>query len=117
MSRKEQDKNLRRPGQPLILRFRGYFGREPTPGGNKILGPPFPPRGRPPPFNTAPVADSQRSLTRCSKRAHARITKGGGLIAVNRCCALRMASVHAGLACSSTSSRSPPRPSRQSRRS
>ena len=38
-------------------------------------------RGRHPPFITAPVADSQRSLTRCSKRALARIAKGGGLIA------------------------------------
>src|SRR6202035_717914 len=40
-------------------------------------------RGRHPPFKTAPVADSQRSLaTRCSKHAHARIAKGGGLLAV-----------------------------------
>src|SRR3981189_1016118 len=45
-------------------------------------------RGRHPPFKTAPVADSQRSLTRYSKLALARIAKGGGLIALH---ALRMA--------------------------
>ena len=35
--------------------------------GNKILTSAFSARGRHPPFKTAPVADSQRSLTRCSK--------------------------------------------------
>ena len=51
--------------------------------GTKFSFPHFLKRGRHPPFNTAPVADSQRSLTRCSKRAHARIAKGGGLIALH----------------------------------
>jgi hypothetical protein len=36
--------------------------------------------GRHPPFNTAPVADSQRSCDPLFKRAHARIAKGDGLI-------------------------------------
>jgi hypothetical protein len=45
---------------------------------NKIFVGEFLKRGRHPPFNTAPVADSQRSLTRCSTRAHARIAKGDG---------------------------------------
>ncbi len=35
--------------------------------GNKILTSAFSARGRHPPFKTAPVADSQRSLTRCSR--------------------------------------------------
>src|SRR5664279_5831242 len=48
---------------------------------NKSFMSAFSQRGRHPPFKTAPVADSQRSLTRCSKRALARIAKGGGLIA------------------------------------
>jgi hypothetical protein len=47
---------------------------------NKPPGPAFPMQGPYPPFKTAPVADSQRSLTRCSKRARARIAKGGGPI-------------------------------------
>jgi len=43
--------------------------------------------GRCPPFKTAPVADSQRSLTHYSERAHARIAKGDGprLICLRRC--------------------------------
>ena len=46
---------------------------------NKSFPTAFFPGGRHPPCKTAPVADSQRSLTRCSKRALARIAKGGGL--------------------------------------
>jgi hypothetical protein len=57
----------------IIERSRAGFGTK------------FPPlhlilRGRHPPFNTAPVADSQRSSDPLFKRAHARIAKGGGLI-------------------------------------
>src|SRR6201747_730399 len=48
--------------------------------GTNCLAPHFPSRGRYPPFKTAPVADSQRSLTRCSNQARARIAKGGGLV-------------------------------------
>src|SRR6185437_15300062 len=36
-------------------------------------------------FNTAPVADSQRSLTRCSERARARIAKGNGFTTCFAC--------------------------------
>jgi hypothetical protein len=48
-------------------------------GWNKIAVRAFVDRGRHPPFKTAPVADSQRSLTRSLEQAHARIAKGDGL--------------------------------------
>src|SRR5260370_39375360 len=66
----------------MIPAFRGYLGVNAQPGGNKILSPAF--------FDTRPppaVPSSRRLsriakglLTRCSKRALARIAKGGGLI-------------------------------------
>jgi hypothetical protein len=66
----------------MIPAFRGYLGVNAQPGGNKILSPAF--------FDTRPppaVSSSRRLsriakglLTRCSKRALARIAKGGGLI-------------------------------------
>jgi len=48
--------------------------------------------GRHPPFITAPVADSQRSSTRCSEHAHARIAKGGGHLAFCEIAAPHMSS-------------------------
>jgi hypothetical protein len=68
----------------IIPGFRGDFagGQHPIrSGGTKFLPPHWIPRGRFPPFNTAPIADSQRSVRPAvQQRALARIAKGGGLI-------------------------------------
>jgi hypothetical protein len=48
--------------------------------GTNFADPRFHTVGRHPPFNTAPVADSQRSCDPLFKLALARIAKGGGLI-------------------------------------